>query len=278
MSLYIPDSHSKRWVILAPGRIARPTDTLAEADPSAAACPFCAGNESATPPELYRVGSGMVNTTGWDIRVVPNKYPITDIHEVIIHSPDHEKNIEDLPIDHVVSLFQTYRIRYQANHAYGQVMIFCNHGFSAGASLVHPHTQLAVVPRQITLDTITREPIANVVLQHGSYTAYCPDFSQWPYEVWVTDEHETGTFGSLNEDHVTDLAIVTRDILKRLKAVWSSERGGEELFQYNYYIFHGDAWYLRIIPRFMHRAGFELGTGLSVNTIDPKDAARQLAA
>ena len=42
---------------------------------------------------------------------------------------------------------------------------------------------------------------------------------------------------------------------------------------YNYYIDYGKEWYVRIIPRLVHRAGFELGTGLSVNTVDPADAA-----
>jgi hypothetical protein len=49
-------------------------------------------------------------------------------------------------------------------------------------------------------------------------------------------------------------------------------------FNYNYYIYHGQNWYMRIIPRLIHRAGFELGTGLSVNMIDPKDAANNLAS
>ncbi|KKR85098.1 MAG: Galactose-1-phosphate uridylyltransferase, partial [Candidatus Woesebacteria bacterium GW2011_GWB1_41_10] len=40
-----------------------------------------------------------------------------------------------------------------------------------------------------------------------------------------------------------------------------------------FYIHHGKDWYLRIIPRLIHRAGFELGTGISVNIIDPADAA-----
>jgi hypothetical protein len=33
---------------------------------------------------------------------------------------------------------------------------------------------------------------------------------------------------------------------------------------------------LRLIPRFVNRAGFELGTGLSVNIVDPKDAAEEI--
>ncbi len=45
--------------------------------------------------------------------------------------------------------------------------------------------------------------------------------------------------------------------------------------EYNFYIDHGDDWYLRFIPRLMHRAGFELGTGMSVNIVDPAMAAEK---
>ncbi len=47
-------------------------------------------------------------------------------------------------------------------------------------------------------------------------------------------------------------------------------------FAYNYYIYPGHNWYLRIIPRFVHRAGFELGTGLNVNIVDPAEASLEL--
>jgi hypothetical protein len=47
---------------------------------------------------------------------------------------------------------------------------------------------------------------------------------------------------------------------------------------YNFYIHYGQDWYIRIIPRLIHRAGFELGTGLSVNSVDPVDAAAILKA
>src|SRR3990172_1270939 len=72
-------------------------------------CPFCAGNEATTPPEVYRIGPGEKDKPGWLVRVVPNKYPITDIHEVIIHSPDDAKDIEQIPIEQVTHILTAYR-------------------------------------------------------------------------------------------------------------------------------------------------------------------------
>ena len=91
MANYIPDILSRRWVLLSPQRLSRP-----EADEKVrhASCIFCYGNEDKTPPEVLRYGGGETDKPGWKVRIVPNKYPITDIHEVIIHSPDCNRDIK----------------------------------------------------------------------------------------------------------------------------------------------------------------------------------------
>ena len=158
MVKYVPDIGSKRWVIISPSRVLRPEQgikSIADKPEKYPACPFCSGNEAMTPPEVYRIGSGEKDKGGWSVRVVPNKFPITDTHEVIIHSPDCEKDVDVLPLEQVIKVMTAYRDRYRAHEADGQVLIFCNHGFSAGASLKHPHSQLVVVPNQINLDAVS---------------------------------------------------------------------------------------------------------------------------
>ena len=283
MAKYVPDVGSQRWVIIAPGRVARPDDSASRTKQSHGACPFCAGNEGMTPPEVYRYGIGEQNTTGWDVRVVPNLFPITDLHEVIIHSPNHDQDIEDLPIAQVAKILTVYRDRYRAHENDGQVLIFCNHGLAGGASLAHPHSQLVVVPRQINLDTISREPVANVVHDNTNFVTYCPDFSQWPFEIWIAPKaHEVGKFSDVPQDQMTDLAQVLQGAIQSIRTAQGKHLikplYPDSGFVYNYYIYHGTNWYLRIIPRFVHRAGFELGTGLNVNIIDPTEAAKILRA
>ncbi len=277
MAKYVPDVKTQRWVVIAPGRVKRPDDsfTLSEAK-----CPFCPGNESLTPPEVFRIGEGPKDGPGWQVRVVPNLYPITDIHEVIIHSPDDAKDLEELPLDQVIRVMESYRQRYRAHQETGQVMIFCNHGLHAGASLVHPHSQLVVVPRQINLDTLSREPINNVIEENTFYRTYCPDFSQWPYELWIAPKGVGTKFGEVSDEELPDLAQVIQKALQGIRAVYddpaSATHHGAMPFGYNFYIYHGVNWYIRIIPRFIHRAGFELGTGLNVNVVDPAVAAEKL--
>jgi UDPglucose--hexose-1-phosphate uridylyltransferase len=79
------DPVSGRWVIVAASRGLRPTDfgfeRLRAITLDAEACPFCEGHESLTPPELLalRPGGGAPNSPGWQVRVVPNKYPALDL-------------------------------------------------------------------------------------------------------------------------------------------------------------------------------------------------------
>ncbi|MGE0449977.1 MAG: DUF4931 domain-containing protein [Vicinamibacterales bacterium] len=73
------DPVTGRWVIISPERGQRPNDFQIERAiaTGSATCPFCAGHEGQTPPEVLAVrpGGGAPDTPGWDIRVVPNKYP-----------------------------------------------------------------------------------------------------------------------------------------------------------------------------------------------------------
>lgn len=274
MARYVPDVLSRRWVILSPQRLSRPEDIAVSKEKI---CPFCQGNEAMTPKEVFRIGEGEADKPGWKVRVIPNKYPITDFHEVIIHSPYHDKDIEDLPSEHVALIIKAYCQRFNFYRKQGQVLIFDNHGQHSGASLTHPHSQLVVIPFQINLDTLSREPLSNLVEENRFFDVYCPDFSQWPYEVWIAPKKEKGTFGDITEEESNDLAYLIKTIIKKLHLIFEQKKLTPlESFGYNYYIYPQENWYIRIIPRFIHRAGFELGTGLSVNIVDPTMAANEL--
>ncbi len=286
MAKFVPDAKTQRWVIIAPWRIMRPDQAREVEKPSdvilkkkknyRADCPFCFGNEKMTPPEVYRWGKNSPNDKEWLIRVVPNKYPITDIHEVIIHSPDHRLDIADLSLSHVEILFKVYRERYRALSPSGSVLIFNNKGIASGESLLHPHSQVVVVPKQIRLDALPLEPVRNIVSENKFFVVFCPDFSQWPYEVWIAEkeccekEFDLGcTFGNITDEKISHLAMIIQEILRKFFKKFPD-------LSYNFYIYPYSCWYLRIIPRLTERAGFELGTGLHVNVADPAKAAEEL--
>ncbi len=286
MAKYVPDVTTNRWVIIAEGRSKRPTDA-AKTQNVNKICIFCPSFEKVPGEELYRIGSGSAYEKGWKVRVIKNKFPITDFHEVIIHSPDHEMDIDRLPIEQVNLILMTFRERFNANFRNGHVLIFNNVGEQAGASISHPHSQLVVFPNQISVDALTLEPIQNIIKETEHFIAFCPDFSQWPFEVWIAPKRRDEFFGQVTNEELLALAHILQDSLVRLITHLS---GGAHFHPgvpmihfkdgpaYNFYIHFGRDWYLRIVPRLIHRAGFELGTGLSVNIVDPVDAAEILSA
>lgn len=176
------DPVSRRWVIIATERSRRPEDFAPpdEGVPEPKFCPFCPGSEDKTPPEItaWRPGGGAANGPGWEVRVVPNKYPALAIegtldrkgvglydrihgvgaHEVIVESPHHDRHLGDMEPSHVERILLLCQERIRDLHRdprFKYALLFKNHGAVAGATLAHPHLQLIatpVTPRAIAVE------------------------------------------------------------------------------------------------------------------------------
>ncbi len=273
MANYISDFAKSHWVIYTPVRVDRTGMNI-----KVERCPFCPGSEDDTPPEVYRVGEGESNKLGWKVRVIPNLFPITDLHEVVIHSPDHNKNIEDLTHGEVEEILKTYVNRFNFLKSKGKVFIFCNQSIASGASLAHPHSQITVIPDDIPVKTLVSQQVVNIVEQNDNFVSYCPDFSEWTYESAIQPRRlDEAGFGNISDQQIKDLTSILQSMLIRLrKAHHLSPHYSKKPFAYNFYIYPYDSWYLRIIPRFSERAGFELATGIMVNSVNPKQATAEL--
>lgn len=237
-------------------------------------CPFCVGREGEE-EEVYRVG-GEKGDGNWKIRVLNNKFPFAPIHEIIIHSPDHSKNFDQLPFEQNKLIFETYRQRFLTHQDKGQVYIFHNRGEAGGESLPHPHTQLAVVPNDVRMDIPRLDPSASSSLgpegeaietvEIDHFYLFCPKTSQWPDEVWVAPKKRGRSFGEITDEEIADLAVLLPKLIRILDL-----RHGTEPLPFNFHIYPGGDWYLRLIPRLKSLGGFELGTGIYINTQDPKE-------
>ncbi len=184
-----------RWVIIATERGKRPTDFVSvEPSGEPISCPFCEGNEFMTPPEIYAVreDNSLANTSGWKIRVVPNKFPALRIegtveregmgmfdkmsgigaHEIIIETPEHSDLLHQRNSEGIVNLLETYQERLadlMRDFRLEYAMIFKNMGERAGASLSHPHTQIIATP--IVPKRVREEIIGS--LEYYNYKSRC---------------------------------------------------------------------------------------------------------
>lgn len=172
MSEFRKDPITGRWVIVAPERGVRPSDfRVATSIRSGGYCPFCPGNEEATPGEIlsWRAQGSSPDRPGWSVRVVPNRFPALHVegafdregigvydrmngvgaHEVIIETERHGVSLADLSPRELAAVFRAWKERMvdlAGDTRFEQVVIFKNKGGAAGATLEHEHSQLIALP------------------------------------------------------------------------------------------------------------------------------------
>jgi UDPglucose--hexose-1-phosphate uridylyltransferase len=303
------DALTGRLVLLAPSRATRPK-TLASADvrEGPETCPFCPGHEHETPPEISRTGSGEAGEPGWRVRVFPNLYPIvggehagtgaTGAHEVVVLSPDHQRPFARLSHDEAAEVMTVLRDRARAHRDAGRdhVQVLVNQGRAAGASIAHPHAQvlaLDFVPPAVSVASERFSAAASDlvmadlteatnrdqrVVAGDEVAAWCPTGSAAPFEVRVAAVGAGAHFEDATDAHVLGVAVVVRDVLSAIALSLDDP-------PYNVVVHTAASsshdpyhWWVEIVPRTSVVAGFEMGTSVLVNTIDPSSAATQLRA
>ncbi|MBE9501328.1 MAG: galactose-1-phosphate uridylyltransferase [Chloroflexi bacterium] len=326
MSEIRQDPTTKEWVIMARERAKRPHDFVrqqAEAEPPAfePSCPFCPGNEAMTPPEILSYRDH--ETQSWRVRAFANKFPAlapegstmrreeegfflgmdgVGVHEVIVETPVHNKPLALMEDSGVADVLFAYQERYNALSRVPfikLIIIFKNHGPSAGTSLEHPHSQLVatpVVPRHIRMqyevairyydntgrclhsDLVGHELRIGkrVVMETERFVVFHPFASHQPFETWIVPKAHQACFGNASAEDLEDLAHVLRITLLKLyrglnnpdfNYVIDTAPAGDE--NKDYYL-----WHLRIIPRLTEMAGFEIGSGIYINTALPEETAK----
>lgn len=122
--------------------------------------------------------------------------------------------------------------------------------------------------------------VGQYVVERGAkYIAIKPFASRYEWEVHILPLAHQADFLAAGEEDLADLASVMKCTMARLDAVI----GGA---QYNFFLHsaphdggnHAASyhWHLEICPRTSIPTGFELGSGLFVNTLAPEQAARRL--
>jgi len=327
------DPITKSWSIIATERAKRPESSLTKNfisgdeityDP---ACFFCEGNEHATPSEVlaYRDKDNFHDTPGWNIRVVPNKFAALNLNEdfhvnqenpikvngyargvaeVLIESPHHTRNLALQSIDHISCVLMAYKDRYLSlahETTIKYISIFRNNGQQAGASLVHPHSQIIATPiipvnisnelngandyyestgRCVYCDIVKTElkDRSRIIFENKNFIAFAPYASRTPFETWIMPKFHNSKYQDLDNIQLHELAEIWKAALYKIYA-------GLENPPYNYFIHTSPIqkkvdnyyhWHMELVPKLTIAAGFELGTGMYINIAIPEDCADYL--
>jgi UDPglucose--hexose-1-phosphate uridylyltransferase len=227
-------------------------------------------------------------------------------HEVIIDSPDHNCPLALQSSEQVLTILRTLHSRYNdlmRDHRFQTIVIFKNHGLAAGTSLTHPHFQLIATPvasrmirQRLAVATQffdgTGECLYSVQLQeelaaktrilaeNEHFVALLPYASHSPFETWIFPRFRQSSFHWVDPALLRSLAHLLRLVLQKLHfgldnpafnlTIETAPRGDEDSECF--------LWHIQIVPRLTTPAGFELGSGMSINTTLPEEAAEFLRA
>ena len=226
------------------------------------------------------------------------------VHEIVVETPKHNLTPALLKKDQIKNIIKTYKERYNAIYRDKRiklVTIFKNHGESAGTSLEHPHSQIIGTP--ITPSDIRyrieeamryyddagecvfcralREELQDgerIILENKNFAAFIPYAALSAFHTWIFPKNHSSCFGLISVEEIEDLAEIFKGVLCKLYyglgnpdynyVIRSFSKLGPSLEYYH--------WYISIIPRLSKMAGFELGSGMFINTSLPEESAKFL--
>jgi UDPglucose--hexose-1-phosphate uridylyltransferase len=226
------------------------------------------------------------------------------LHDVIIENPAHNKPLallDEKEFDRVMDAYQRCYDDVTADPRVAHATLFKNHGERAGTSLEHPHSQIVgtpIMPPQvrermetslrfydetgecIICSTMADELIdqSRIIQQNDDFVAFIPYAALTPFSIWIFPLRHTATFPETTDAEMQSLSRILRNTLRRIHfglenpdlnlSVRTPPREASGLKYFH--------WYLSIIPRVTRTAGFEIGSGMFINTALPEQSAEYL--
>ena len=222
-------------------------------------------------------------------------------HEVIIESPNHDTFLGHQPARQIEQVLQALQQRFNdllRDDRFQAVIPFKNHGSTAGSSLLHPHWQMIATPvvphllrvrHGIATDyfdatgrclytVLLEEELASgerVLATNGDFAAVLPYASHVPFEIWILPKARESSFGRSSAEHLRSLSTLLKTVLLKLYSGLDNPDFNLVLNT----VARGDVgkryflWHIQILPRLTTPAGFEIGSGMSINTILPEQGA-----
>lgn len=286
-------------------------------------CPFCPSQNKALPK--------------YDVMAYENDFPVMSLEkikvksqkskaksgifkkadaigkcEVILYSPDHNKKLYQLSIQHVCKIVLLWHERFVAlskDERIKYIFPFENRGEEVGVTMPHPHGQLyaySFVPAKVReelhnskqyykqngksifadLNAAEKKYKKRVVYENDSFIAYIPYFTDYPFGVYVVSKK---LIAGLHKFRLSD-TLNLADMLRKLTAAFDKIYGrpfpymmclyqapvndNEYAGAEKYYPFHIKFFPpLRAKDKIKWYAGSEMGAGAAANPLDVDECA-----
>ncbi len=296
-------------------------------------CSFCEGHEGETPAEnlAYRKVNSQKDGPGWWIRAFENKAAVLQpdeeldkrpsgiydvitgfgIHEIIVETPEHKTQLEELPFNQVRDVLWAYKERIselKKDKRFKYITVFKNFGLGTYGSMEHSHSQILatpITPRKIKEELIQAKNYYNdkerclfcdvikhelklkerVVLETPLFVAITPFASLSPYEIFILPKQHHSVYEDISPTMANDLTETVIMVLKKLAVLLSvppytmAIHTAPNLIPRPGYwstINYDYHWHIEISPRLFRMSGLEWGTGFFFNPVLPEVAAEEL--
>jgi len=223
-------------------------------------------------------------------------------HHVIVESPLHDAHPHNSSVKGLELVVEAYfdvmtKLSYEKGVKY--VCLFRNYKPEAGASISHPHSQVIALP--VVPSVVRREIEAarrynrgrggcfycdlieaevgspRLVYADEHYVAVAPWASLFPHEVWIIPRRHELNFINTHPKERKALARALKAVLSALE-----KAADDPPYNFGFHVapvrWRGESyhWHIEIHPRITALAGFELTSGMYINTVSPERAADEL--
>jgi UDPglucose--hexose-1-phosphate uridylyltransferase len=316
------------WVVICPEKSGLLADETGEG------CVYCPGQEDRTGKEIYRVtGNGPSDNPAWTMRVVAGSPPIFHVegdfgkqgvgmcdrmdaigaHEILVESPRHDIEFEDLDEGHILAILDTLRVRAIDLANDGRLKHFLSfkvRAFNGAAPGLHPRWHIVSAPfvpglikhelnaarkyfsfkeRCVFCDYLLQELRAGsrVVCEDTHAIALSPYAARVPYEIWVLPLRHSPDFQTVTYDEMRSLARLLRRLGRGISKLEQSQGYVITLHTAPFRrpkpdawktIDHDYHWHIEIDPCISVLNGLVESGGFHLNPVSPEDAASVLSS
>jgi UDPglucose--hexose-1-phosphate uridylyltransferase len=319
---------SGEWVVICPEK-----SKLISND-GGDGCIYCPGNEALTGQEILRVsGDGSSGGSDWKVRVVAESPPLFHVegdfgkkaagicdrmeaigaHEILIESPYHDIEFEDLDEAQTFRVLDTLRLRSEDLSKDGrlrQILIFKVRSYNNGGPRSHPTWHIVSTPfvpalikqelggslkyfaykeRCVLCDYIREERRVKtrLICDDPDAVAVSPYAARFPYETWIIPVKHSPDFRSIGPEQISGVGRVLKRLIRGLGNLPGSAGYVISVHTAPYRKAKPDAWktidldyhwHVQVRPRVDLLNGLKESGGFHLNPISPEEAASTIAA
>lgn len=300
------DPVSKDWILIATGRSRRPETFAKSVIEEKKECPFCGLDWGSKFVKVIANKYPPFSPNDTLEKREEGPYQVMDgvgFAEVVV-TKDHSKSMTQFSIPEIRQVLDVYHERYLdlMNEKFvNYVSIFHNHGKTAGATISHPHSQIITHPiidpdlnrslagsaaywrkhkkcvHCVMLD-FDKKDGQRIIFENEDFLVVSPFASRIAFETRIYPKRHLAYFERIKDKEKDSLAEAFKIAFAKLYKALNNP-------DYNFFLHTAPCdgknydhyhWHFEILPKTSTWAGFELGTGIEISTIEPEKAAEYL--